>query len=308
MGLRIKTNMESVVAANRMEKNRREITDSMEKLSSGLRINRSADDAAGLAVSESIRARVSSLSVAKRNASDGISYVQVAEGGLNEVTNIAVRMRELTSQAASDTLGMRERSFLNKEFQQLRQEIGRITEGVEFNGTKLLKASGDSKPMQIFVGASNRGKKFDGSLPDIDENNDPDILTIEVDDLKELSDALESFTDSDTLSIVNEDEDGGAQDLGSQGTAKIFETIDTALSSISSYRATLGSVQSRLNSTINNIEISTENLQAANSRIRDVDFATETSRYAQARILTQAGASVLSQANQTPDMALALLR
>jgi flagellin len=308
MGLRIKTNMESVTAQNRMEKSRREITDSLEKLSSGQRINRAADDAAGLAMSESMRARIRSLDVAKRNASDGLSYVQVAEGGLNEVTNIVVRMRELTAQAASDTTGQREKAFLDKEFQQLRQEVMRIVEGTEFNGSKLLKATDETRPLQIFVGASNRGQNYQGDFPDIDPEADPDILTIAIDDLSELSSAIETFEDQDVMSIVPPDADGGAQDLGSKGTNEIMANLDTALTKIASYRATLGSFQSRLTSAINNIEISSENLSAANSRIRDVDFATETSKYAQARILTTAGASVLAQANQTPELALSLLR
>src|SRR5690606_21589675 len=136
MGLRIKTNVDALVSRRRMEENTRKISESMEKLSSGQRINKSADDAAGLAVSERIRAQTHSLGVAKRNASDGISYIQVAEGALNEITNITIRMRELAAQSASDTLGNRERGFLDREFQQLRQEVGRIVETTEFNGTK----------------------------------------------------------------------------------------------------------------------------------------------------------------------------
>lgn len=157
MGLRVKTNVESLVAQRRLGETRKQLGESLEKLSSGLRINKSADDAAGLAVSERIRSRVSSLGVAKRNASDGISYIQVAEGGLNEVTNILIRMRELGTQAASDTIGNRERGFLNKEFVQLRDEVARIVDSTEFNGSKVLKPGDGDKPIQIFVGASNRG-------------------------------------------------------------------------------------------------------------------------------------------------------
>ncbi|MCX6109424.1 MAG: flagellin FliC, partial [Proteobacteria bacterium] len=146
MGLRIKTNVDSLVSQRRLEENRKGLGESLERLSSGLRINKSADDAAGLAVSERIRGRVSSLGVAKRNASDGISYIQVAEGGLNEVTNILIRMRELATQAASDTLGARERSFLDKEFVQLRDEVGRIVESTDFNGSKVLQPGDGDKP------------------------------------------------------------------------------------------------------------------------------------------------------------------
>jgi flagellin len=274
-------------------------------MSSGQRINRSADDAAGLAVSESIRARTRSLDVAKRNANDGISYLQVAEGGLNETTNIIVRMRELAAQAASDTVGNRERTFLDKEFQQLRQEVARIVDSTEFNGSKLLKSDGN-KPIQLFVGAANRASDSDGNPPEIDPTTDPDVLTINTDEVSKLNEALGKITE-DAISIVSEG-DGGAQDLGPSGTSDLFNRMDSALNSIAEYRATLGSVQSRLNSTITNIEISNENLSAAMSRIRDVDYASETAKFATSKILMQAGVSVLSQANSSSEYALQLLR
>jgi len=278
----------------------------MEKLSSGARINKSSDDAAGLAVSERIRAKLKSLDVAKRNANDGISYIQVAEGGLNEVSNIIVRMRELTSQAASDTLGNLERSFLDKEFQQLRQEVGRIVETTEFNGTKLLNPDAQGS-ISIFVGASNRGTDLEGNAPDFDEGEDPDVLTIDMSDLSEMTDALDLIVNEE-IAIVPEDSDGSASDLGPTGTSELFTRLDDSLNAIAGFRATLGSVQSRLNSTITNIEISGENLAAARSRIVDLDYADETANLAKANILTQAGLSVQSQANQLPEMALALLR
>lgn len=305
MGLRIKSNVESLIAQRRLTENRRALGESLEKMSSGQRINRSADDAAGLAVSESIRARTKSLDVAKRNANDGISYLQVAEGGLNETTNIIVRMRELSAQAASDTVGNRERTFLDKEFQQLRQEVARIVDSTEFNGSKLLKSDG-SKPIQLFVGASNRASDLNGNPPDIDPATDPDVLTINTDEVAKLNEALNRIT-QDEIAILP-DGDGGAQDLGPAGTADLFNRMDTALNSIAEYRATLGSVQSRLNSTITNIEISNENLSAAMSRIRDVDYASETAKFATSKILMQAGVSVLSQANTSSEMALQLLR
>lgn len=305
MGLRIKSNVESLIAQRRLTENRRSLGESLEKMSSGQRINRSADDAAGLAVSESIRARTKSLDVAKRNANDGISYLQVAEGGLNETTNIIVRMRELAAQAASDTVGNRERTFLDKEFQQLRQEVARIVDSTEFNGSKLLKSDG-SRPIQLFVGASNRASDMDGNPPDIDPATDPDVLTINTDEVAKLNEALSLIT-QDEIAILP-DGDGGAQDLGPAGTGDLFNRMDSALNSIAEYRATLGSVQSRLNSTITNIEISNENLSAAMSRIRDVDYASETAKFATSKILMQAGVSVLSQANTSSELALQLLR
>ena len=305
MGLRIKSNIESLIAQRRLTENRRALGESLERMSSGQRINRSADDAAGLAVSESIRARTKSLDVATRNANDGISYLQVAEGGLNETTNIIVRMRELAAQAASDTVGNRERTFLDKEFQQMRQEVARIVDSTEFNGSKLLKADGN-KPIQLFVGASNRASDADGNPPQTDPDKDPDVLTINTEEVSKLNEALGKITE-DSIAILP-DGDGGAQDLGPNGTSDLFNRMDTALNSIASYRATLGSVQSRLNSTITNIEISNENLSAAMSRIRDVDYASETAKFATSKILMQAGVSVLSQANTSSEMALQLLR
>ena len=306
MGIRIKTNVESLVAQRRVSESRKALGDSYEKLASGQRINKSADDAAGLAVSERIRAKTRSLDVAKRNANDGISYIQVAEGGLNETTNIVVRMRELAAQSASDTIGNRERGFLNKEFTQLREEVGRIMDSTEFNGAKVLKVD-DQKPMRIFVGASNRGNDESGNAPDISLDNDPDVLTIDLKDLATFRDSMARVLD-DKLSILPSDSDGGAADLGPDGTNDIFNRLDSALDSVASYRAQLGSVQSRLNSTMTNIDVTNENLQAAQSRIRDVDYASETSKLASNRILTQAGVSVLTQANANSDFALQLLR
>jgi flagellin len=313
MGLRIKTNVESVIAQNRLSENRKTLTDSLEKMSSGQRINKSADDAAGLAISESIRAKTKALGVAKRNASDGISYLQIAEGGLNEVTNIVVRMRELTAQAATDTIGNRERQYIDKEFQELRQEVYRIIDSTEFNGSKIIKLDGDMESKKIFVGASNRGKDALGNVPDIDPENDSDVLTIDVSDVARLAESINDIAaktrDDRALALVPEDlETGGAQDLGPTGTADILTKLDTALNSIADYRGTLGSVGSRLQSTMANVDVSTENLLAAQSRIRDVDYASETAKFTQGRILTQAGAAVLMQANSQAELALTLLR
>jgi flagellin len=308
MGLRIKTNIESIIGQRRLTESRRQMTDSLEKLSSGQRINKASDDAAGLAVSESIRAKTRSLDVAKRNASDGVSYVQVAEGGLNEITNNIVRMRELTSQAASDTVGQRERSFLDKEFQQLRQEVNRVISVTEFNGSKVLDAADNDRPIQIFIGASDRGSDYMGNTREIDPDNDPDILSIDLSDLTALNESFEPFREEGSMALTPDDPEGGAQDLGPDGTNAIFESLDNSLSAVSAYRATLGSFQSRLGSAITNIEVANENLLAAQSRIRDVDYASETAKFTQSRILTTAGTSVLAQANQTPELALSLLR
>jgi len=309
MGLRVRTNVDSLVAQRRLSEQRGSLSQSLERLSSGLRINKSADDAAGLAVSERLRGTMSSLGVAKRNASDGISYIEVAEGGLNEVSNILIRMRELATQAASDTLGPRERSFLDKEFTQLRDEVGRIIDSTEFNGTKVLTPGEGDRPIQIFVGASNRGRDAAGDLPDIDKDNDPDVLTIKLDELGSLKDAIDQVRDKAMSIMPDPTAVIGAQDLGPDGdTATLFSRLDSAQNSIASYRATLGSVQSRLNSTINNIDIASENMAAAQSRIRDVDYASETAKLTQGRILSTAALSVMTQANASPEAVLQLLR
>ena len=310
MGIRVKTNVESLVAQRRLSETRKNLGDQLEKLSSGLRINKSSDDAAGLAVSEAIRARTTGLAVAKRNASDGVSYIQVAEGGLNEVTNIVIRMRELATQAASDTLSNRERGFLNKEFVELAEEAARIVDGTEFNGTKLLRSS-ENKAIQMFVGAAFRGTPPGASEPkEYEDGKDPDLVTIDVTQLQGLESAIQAVSE---LQIVPEDVDDsyGASTLGDGsegGTNRSLATLDDGLSRIAEYRATLGSVQSRLNSTITNIDISSENLLAAQSRIRDVDYAQELAKFTQSQILSSAGISVLSHANQIPEAVLQLLR
>ena len=306
MGLRIRTNTTALKNERNLRSSTNAASNSMEKLSSGYRINKASDDAAGLAVSEKFRAKLKSLDVAKRNANDGVSMIQVAEGGLNEVSNIVVRMRELASQAATDTIGNLERSYLDKEFQQLKTEVARIVDTTEFNGQFVFSAD-DAENISIFVGASNRGADADGDYPDIDEDEDPDIVSIDLSEREDLAEVLELIVE-EGVGVVPDDSDGGAADLGSTGTSDLFARLDDSLNAIAGFRATLGGVQSRLNSTITNIDITSENLSAARSRIADVDYAAETARLAQASILAQAGLSVQAQANMLPEMALALLR
>ncbi|MEN9809961.1 MAG: hypothetical protein RLZZ488_1528 [Pseudomonadota bacterium] len=289
MGLRIKSNVESITAQRQLGNNRAEMTDSLEKLSSGLRINKSADDAAGLAISESMRARIRGLAQAKRNASDGVSFLQVAEGGLGDLNNVLTRMRELTTQAASDTIGAKERQYLNREFEQLGEELVRIKDGTEFNGMRIL--SGDqSTDLAIQVGASAPKDGDDSS----------GVIKISFDNLSELNSALQDLPSS------IEGESGQA--LGGGDTSEIFSAIDSAMERVTDFRASLGAMQSRMNSTITAIDVSSENLSAAASRIRDVDYASETARLAQSKILTAASTSVLAQANQLPETVLTLLR
>ncbi|MFK7873119.1 MAG: flagellin [Oligoflexales bacterium] len=293
MGMRIRTNVESMRAQRHLSNNNQAMGNSLEKLSSGYRINKSADDAAGLAVSENMRGKIRGLSQAKRNAMDANSMLQVAEGAMNEMTNIFVRMRELTVQAATDTLGDRDRSFLNKEYTQLASEIDRIAQTTEFNENKFFVSDDDRTHYTIQVGTN--GTPVDANM---------DTLSIDLSGLKFTTEDLgigkgaEIGPDIDDLSSAPA-RDEIADKLG---------VLDKALGRIASERSTLGALQSRLGSTVNNLSISIENLGTARSRIKDVDFAKETAELASNRMMTQSSLSVLSQANTIPDMALNLLR
>lgn len=276
MGFRINTNTASLQAQNSLSKVNRESQDSFAKLSSGTRITKSADDAAGLAISEKFKAEIRSAQQANRNANDGISMVQVAEGGLNETSNILVRMRELAIQSASDTVGDVERGMTNMEYQQLKQEVERISQVTEFNGTKLLNGTGDKKEFQIGTGA--------------DEFKDR--ISFEPGQL----DASLGSLGAEGLDVSSKD---GAHDS--------LSVVDAAIEKVSSQRAVLGALQNRLTSTSNNLQVFTENMSAANSRIRDVDYADETAKQARNQIITAAGTSVLAQANVSGQNALKLI-
>lgn len=304
MGLRIKTNITSVNAQRQLGKSTRQLKSSMEKLSSGERINRSADDAAGLAVSENLKADVRSLNMAKRNANDGISLVQTAEGGLTEVSSMLVRLRELAIQSASDTIGNREREFVDKEFLQLKDEIDRIAASTEFNGTRLLVGQRDLPddmgeapnqfPLEIQV-----SKDYYSDTDAIDQRNPVNIIKIDFG-------MINAFTSGEGSLGLGEHEEGtrvNSKDSAQQSIA----TLDDAIFKVNDYRSYLGSVQNRLMSSVRNLEVQSENLTEATSRIRDTDFASETARMTQQSILQQAGTSVLANANTQPQIALSLL-
>jgi flagellin len=276
MGFRINTNVASLQAQTSLTKVSRESQESLSKLSSGSRITKSADDAAGLAISEKMKAEIRSAQQANRNANDGISMVQVAEGGLNESSNILTRMRELAIQSSSDTVGDSERGMANLEYQQLKSEIDRISSVTEFNGKKLLNGEGDSYEFQI----GTKGDEFE-------------------DRIALASKELESGTES--LGV-------GSLDIGSKTNAQdSLSIVDSAIEKVSSKRAVLGSVQNRLISTTNNLQTFTENMSAANSRIRDVDYADETAKQARNSIISAANTTVLAQANMSSQSALKLI-
>jgi flagellin len=295
MGLRIRTNVASLKAQRSLAESSMKQADSVGKLSSGYRINKAADDAAGLAISESLRGQVRSMEQAKRNANDGISLVQVAEGSMNEISNILIRLREIATQAASDTIGNQERSFANKEYVQLVDEIDRIASSTKFNGVSLLggpKGNDGIQELTFHVGAG------DGRIANTD--------TIQF-SLKniELPSAKESFGLNKQAEIGPTTAD---DKFTRQTAADKLTIIDTALKKVAGNRSDLGALQNRLNSTVTNLAIGVENAQSSQSRIRDVDFADETAQLTQQNIMVQSGVSVLSQANSTPEVALALLR
>ena len=304
MGLRINTNITSVNAQRQLGRTTKNLQSSMGKLASGSRINKSADDAAGLAVSENLKADIRSLNMAKRNANDGISIVQTAEGGLTEVSSMLVRLRELAIQASSDTIGNREREFVDKEFLQLKDEIDRIASSTEFNGTRLLVGqrempedtgnTDNTFPLEIQV-----SKDYFSETDGIDKRNPVNIIKIDFANIN-------AFTTGEGSLGIGEHEEGTRVNtkVAAQNSISI---LDDAIYKVNDYRAYLGSVQNRLSSSVNNLEVQTENLMEAKSRIKDTEFASETATLTQQNILQQAGTSILSQANAQPQIALSLL-
>lgn len=276
MGLRINTNVTSLAAQRTLSVNNKDQANTLGKLSSGTRIVRSADDAAGLAISEKLKAQVRSTNQAERNANDGISMIQTAEGGLNEISNILIRLRELSVQSASDTVGDTERKFTDLEYQNLKQEMERISQVTEFNGKKLLNGEGDSYDFQIGI------------------NND------------DFQDRISFDTELLNSSIGSLGVDGLAVSSKEDAQNGLI-SIDNAIQQVSGQRAELGAKQNRLSSTIQNLQVSSENLSAANSRIRDTDYAAETAKKTKLDILTNAGTSVLAQSNAQGQAALKLI-
>jgi len=276
MGLRINTNVQSMIAQRNLGISNKQQASSLEKISSGTRIAKAADDSAGLAISAKMTADIRSLRQDNRNASDGISMVQVAEGGMNEIGNILTRFRELSIQAASDTIGDKERGFINKEMTQLRGEIDRIASTTEFNGRKLLVGEGDKLEIQVGLNNSPEKDRF-------------------VYDTQKLNVSARALGVGDVNTVTKED---AQSNLGK---------IDSAIKMLSENRSEVGALQNRLTSSVSNLQIYEENLSAAKSRIYDVDVASESSELTKHNILAQAGTAVLSQANQNAMGALKLL-
>ncbi|MGE5553712.1 MAG: flagellin [Betaproteobacteria bacterium] len=270
--MRINTNVEAVNAHRNLAVTALAMSKSMEKLSSGLRINRAADDAAGLAISEKLRGQVRGLNQAIRNSQDGISLIQTAEGALNETHSLLQRMRELAVQAANDTLTPSDRAAIASEITQLEAEITRISDTTQFNTMKLLDGTFTNRLLQI---GANGNQTLTVSISGADAT-DLGVAGLNVSDAANASDAIAN--------------------------------LDTALGTVSAIRATLGALQNRLEHTIANLGVASENLLASESRIRDVDMAQEMMNFTKVQILQQAGTAMLAQANTSPQTVLQLLR
>lgn len=274
MGMSIRTNVSSLEAQRNLFGTQMSLDSSLSKLSSGYRITKAGDDAAGLGISSALQAQIRSYGQAQRNASDGVSLLQTAEGGLNETTNILTRLRELSMQSASSGVTDTERGYIQSEVGQLLSEIDRIANTTEFNGVVL--TNGTSTTLTFQVGIRNNGT-----------NDRISVATVN---------ATQSALGVNGLSLAT-----------MTGAQSALSTIDTAIQSLSNNRATLGAAGNRFQSVLNAIAISSNSLSAANSRIRDVDVAQETSNLTRSQILLQAGVATLSQANQIPQIALRLL-
>ncbi len=274
MSLRINTNMASINAQRNLDVQQTRNTKAMKALSSGSRINSAADDAAGLAISEKLRADIRGMGMARQNAENAVSFIQVGEGGLNEVNNILVRLRELGIQSASDTIGDEERGFLDMEAQHLMEEVDRIAETTKFGQQNLLNGSQDELEFQVGIGS--------------DENS---TIRFKMD--------ADATTSSLGVSGLDFGDKSGARDA--------LDSIDEALVKVGGMRANFGAIQNRMDSAVRNIDVQKESLSTANSRIRDADIAHETAELTSSQILQQASIGMLAQANSAPSAALRLI-
>ena len=275
MPVSIMTNVQSLNAQRNLNSTQSKLSGNLQKLSSGLRVNSAADDAAGLAISERFKSQIRSFSQAERNANDGVSLLQTAEGAMNEIAGSLIRMRELAMQSANGTLGSAERGFIDNEAADLTTEIDRIASVTQFNGINLLDGTYSGQTLQVGIGATA---------------NDTLGITIS-------STSFSSIAGASGLDLTTQ-----------SGAQAALGTIDTAINALSTRRASIGTAQNRLQITMSNLSSARENVTAANGRIRDVDVANESAELTKNNILSQVGLSVLAQANQAPSVALSLLR
>jgi flagellin len=276
MGMRIATNISSINAQRTLSASQLNLQKSNAQISSGSRITKAADDAAGLGISEMLKSQIRSYAQASRNANDGISMVQVAEGGLGETSNILTRMRELAIQASSDTVGENERGYIDREAQQLKEEVQRISKTNRFGKTNMLDGTGQD--FMIQVGVNN--------------NPDEDRITFHASQL----DATTASLGIDSLDFTTK-----------EGAQSMLSVVDTAQEKVNGFRANIGAIQNRLESAVSSLGIQHENLSAANSRIRDADIAESSAEAARNNVLLQASTATLAQANQQPALALKLI-
>lgn len=286
--MRINHNITALNAYRQLSINNTGVQKSLEKLSSGMRINRAGDDAAGLAISEKMRGQIRGLTMASKNAQDAISLIQTAEGALNETHAILQRMRELAVQAANDTNTDEDRSALQAELDQLLQEIDRIADNTEFNTLKLLDGSLKSTDDS----SESTGLKFHIGA------NENQNITLTIADMSTKGLGVDKLARNGTTNGITTQDDAN----------NAIATLDSAIEKVSTERAKLGALQNRLEHTINNLEVAAENLTAAESRIRDVDMAKEMMEFTKQTILQQAATAMLAQANQLPQAVLQLLR
>jgi flagellin len=275
MALYINTNISSLQAQKNLATSQRQLQQSFERLSSGFRINTAADDAAGMAVSESMRSQIRSYNVAERNANNAISMTQTAEGGLSHISSILIRMRELAVQSANGDLTSTDRNYIDTEFQLLKDEITRLAETTEFNGKELLAGSAVTFDFQVGINTSSF-----------------DVIQVSFGGISLNGIGLSGISVSGATAV---------------NSVAAIDAVDLAFTQVSTQRANLGAAQNRVEISVANTQSIRTNLSAANSRIRDVDVAEETSQLARTQVLLQAGTAILAQANQQPNIALALL-
>jgi len=287
--MRINHNISSMTTQNSLYQVNRDMSKSLERLSTGLRINRASDDAAGLGVSENLRTQVKGTAQAMRNAQDGIAAITIAEGAANEISSIMQRMRELAVQSANDTLTSTERAYTDQEYNQLISEIDRIASVTNYNGMKLISSEGATANERFGIG----GTGGDGSALWIDANDSYglDSITITIDTLTTVALGIDTTTLTDQTSAVT-----------------AIQSLDQSIDSVNTMRSNMGAFINRLEHAINNLQVSNTNQQSAESLIRDVDFAAETTQFTRNQILTQSGTAMLAQANTLPQGVLQLLQ
>ncbi|PXW91927.1 flagellin [Sphaerotilus hippei] len=287
MAATINTNLISLNAQRNTSASQSSLSTSMQRLSSGLRVNSAKDDAAGLAISERMNAQVKGMNVAIRNSNDGISMAQTAEGSLAKTGDMLQRMRELAVQARNDTNNGSDKDSLDKEFGELAKEVQRTLGGTSFNGKKIIGSDAGTLTFQVGAGTS----EFDTI----------DVKTTDMTSASEITDVAGTSVTGAGRAVIDSTTD-------SASLKTVIDNIDLAIDKVNSERATLGATQSRFDAVISNLQVSSENQSAARSRIMDADFASETANLSRAQVLQQAGNAMIAQANQLPQQVLSLLR